>query len=213
MDATIVLCHSDKELATPTWKSTFGVSSRCCVSRTTPAKRCPGCCAKAGAGSNTTTDHITVLDDALTQIPDARVRHPDPDPVRPCRLHYGFLAHVRGLRAHRLNTRSRSGSPSPNRSDRRSWPPNSGLVTGCPPSTPTASPAMVHRSANSPAGSPVTATRPGPGSSCAGNGRTPGCNCRCSTRSRSSPPGHRHRHPTRRPHQRLHPIPRSPSAC
>jgi hypothetical protein len=45
------------------------------------------------AGSNTTADHIIVLDQALAQIPDAH-RHPDPDPVglrrlypRPARTH------------------------------------------------------------------------------------------------------------------------------
>jgi hypothetical protein len=51
------------------------------------------------AGSNTTADHITVLDDALTQIPDA-YRHGVPILIRSdsAGCTYGLLAHIRDLR-------------------------------------------------------------------------------------------------------------------
>jgi hypothetical protein len=52
------------------------------------------------AGSNTTADHITVLDQALTQIPDSR-RHGTPILIRydSAGCTFGLLAHIRGLRA------------------------------------------------------------------------------------------------------------------
>ena len=48
------------------------------------------------AGSNTTADHITVLDQALTQIPDAH-RHGTPILIRSdsAGCTHGFLAHIR----------------------------------------------------------------------------------------------------------------------
>jgi len=49
LDASIVLCHSEKESATPTWKKTFGYNP-CSVFWTTSARRCRGCGGKAGAG-------------------------------------------------------------------------------------------------------------------------------------------------------------------
>jgi Transposase DDE domain group 1 len=72
MDASLVIAHSDKELAAGTYKSTWGhhplmawcdntFESLAFLLRT------------GAAGSNTTTDHIEVLDEAITQIP-ARYR-------------------------------------------------------------------------------------------------------------------------------------------
>jgi hypothetical protein len=51
------------------------------------------------AGSNTTADHITVLDQALTQIPDA-YRHGVDILIRSdsAGATKGFLAHIRSLR-------------------------------------------------------------------------------------------------------------------
>jgi len=70
LDASIVICHSDKQSATPTYKKTFGYHPLFCFldgTREAPS----GLLREARAGSNTTADHITVLDQALAQIPDA----------------------------------------------------------------------------------------------------------------------------------------------
>jgi hypothetical protein len=57
------------------------------------------------AGSNTTADHITVLDQALTQIPDAH-RYGNHILIRSdsAGCTYGFLTHIRSLREHGINT-------------------------------------------------------------------------------------------------------------
>ena len=57
------------------------------------------------AGSNTTADHITVLDTALQQIPDA-YRYGTEVLIRSdsAGCTQGFLAHIRGLREHGINT-------------------------------------------------------------------------------------------------------------
>jgi hypothetical protein len=73
LDASIVICHSEKEAATPTWKKNFGYHPLFCFLDNT-REALSGLLREGRAGSNTTADHITVLDDALTQIPDAH-RH------------------------------------------------------------------------------------------------------------------------------------------
>lgn len=74
VDATIVVCHSEKEMTSPTFKKTFGyhpigvwcdnteefLSSKLRTGR---------------AGSNTAADHIEVLGQAVTQIPAAHRKH------------------------------------------------------------------------------------------------------------------------------------------
>jgi hypothetical protein len=57
------------------------------------------------AGSNTTADHITVLDQALAQIPDAH-RYGTEILIRSdsAGCTYGFLAHIRSLREVGINT-------------------------------------------------------------------------------------------------------------
>jgi hypothetical protein len=57
------------------------------------------------AGSNTTADHITVLDQALAQIPDAH-RYGTPTLVRSdsAGCTQGFLAHIRTLREAGIDT-------------------------------------------------------------------------------------------------------------
>ena len=70
MDASIVICHSEKESATPTWKHTFGYHPLFCFLDNT-REALSGMLREGRAGSNTTADHITVLDQALAQIPDA----------------------------------------------------------------------------------------------------------------------------------------------
>jgi hypothetical protein len=105
VDATIVLCHSDKESATPTWKSTFGYHPLLCFLDNT-REALAGMLREGRAGSNTTADHITVLDDALAQIPDA-YRHGTPILIRSdsAGCTFGLLAHIRGLREHGVDAR------------------------------------------------------------------------------------------------------------
>lgn len=68
VDATIVIAHSEKEQAAATFKKTFGtnpIGVWCDNSQELLAARL-----RAGnAGSNTTTDHITVLKAAIAQVP------------------------------------------------------------------------------------------------------------------------------------------------
>ena len=80
MDATIVICHSEKESATRTWKKTFGYHPLLCFLDNT-GEALSGLLREGRAGSNTTADHITVLDQALAQIPDAH-RHGIPILIR-----------------------------------------------------------------------------------------------------------------------------------
>lgn len=105
LDATIVICHSEKESATPTWKKTFGFHPLLCFldgSR----EALSGMLRPGRAGSNTTVDHITVLDQALQQIPDAH-RYGTQILIRwdSAGCTQGFLAHIRDLREHGINTR------------------------------------------------------------------------------------------------------------
>ncbi|MGH8967434.1 MAG: IS1380 family transposase, partial [Actinomycetes bacterium] len=72
LDATVVLAHSEKEHAAPTWKRTFGFHPM-----TAFIDHGPGGTGEAAAldlrpgnaGSNTTDDHITTARAALRQIP------------------------------------------------------------------------------------------------------------------------------------------------
>lgn len=68
VDATIVIAHSEKENASPTYKRTFGfhpIGVWCDnTSEFLAAKLRPG-----NAGSNTAADHIQVLGEAIAQVP------------------------------------------------------------------------------------------------------------------------------------------------
>ena len=74
IDATIVIAHSDKENATPTWKKTFGFHPMTAFADHGPHGSGeplaliprPG-----NAGSNTAADHITATRLALAQLPKA----------------------------------------------------------------------------------------------------------------------------------------------
>jgi DDE family transposase len=99
LDASIVICHSEKEQAAPTFKRTFGFHPMMAFCDNTgeflgARLRC------GNAGSNTAADHITVLDAALAQIPDQH-RHGTPILIRAdtagCTRE--FLGHLRALRA------------------------------------------------------------------------------------------------------------------
>jgi len=98
VDASIVPCHSDKEAATRTWKKTFGFHPLFCFLDNT-GEALSGLLREGRAGSNTTADHITVLDQALAQIPDA-YRHGTEILLRSdsAGSSHGFLAHIHGLR-------------------------------------------------------------------------------------------------------------------
>ena len=105
LDASIVLCHSDKEQAAATWKHTFGYHPLFCFLDGT-GEALAGLLRAGNAGSNTTADHITVLDQALAQIPDAD-RYGTPILIRSdsAGCTQGLLAHVRGLRAQGVDAR------------------------------------------------------------------------------------------------------------
>ncbi len=95
IDATIVLCRSEKESATRTWKKTFGFHPLLCFLDNT-GEALAGMLRPGRAGSNTTADHITVLDQALAQIPDQH-RYGTPILLRAdsAGSSHGFLAHLR----------------------------------------------------------------------------------------------------------------------
>jgi hypothetical protein len=105
MDASLVICHSDKEGATATWKKTFGLHPLFCFLDAT-GEALAGLLREGRAGSNTTADHITVLDAALAQLPDAH-RYGTKILIRcdSAGASHGFLAHVRSLRTQGVRTR------------------------------------------------------------------------------------------------------------
>jgi len=104
LDASIVVCHSEKESATRTWKKTFGYHPLFCFLDNT-REALSGLLREGRAGSNTTADHITVLDQALAQIP-ASHRYGTPILVRSdsAGCTQGFLAHIRSLRKNGIDT-------------------------------------------------------------------------------------------------------------
>jgi hypothetical protein len=98
LDASIVVCHSEKEHAAPTFKKTFGYHPMLAFCDNT-GEFLAATLRRGNAGSNTAADHITVLDAALAQLPDAH-RHGTALLIRAdtagCTRE--FLAHIRGLR-------------------------------------------------------------------------------------------------------------------
>ncbi|WP_329088536.1 IS1380 family transposase [Streptosporangium sp. NBC_01469] len=77
LDATIVIAHSDKENATPTWKKTFGFHPMTAFADhgTNGTGEPLALILRPGnAGSNTAADHITATVLALAQLPRARRR-------------------------------------------------------------------------------------------------------------------------------------------
>jgi hypothetical protein len=64
LDASVVVCHSEKESATPTWKGSFGYHPLFCFLDNT-REALSGLLREGRAGSNTAADHITVLGHAL----------------------------------------------------------------------------------------------------------------------------------------------------
>jgi hypothetical protein len=70
VDATLVTAHSEKEQASPTFKKTFGFHPLAVWCDNTQ-EMVAGMLRTGKAGSNTAVDHITVLSDAIAQIPAA----------------------------------------------------------------------------------------------------------------------------------------------
>jgi Transposase DDE domain group 1 len=103
LDAHVLVCHSEKDQAAPTFKHTFGYHPLLAFLDNTD-EFLAGLLRPGNAGSNTAADHIAVLDTALTQIPDA-YRHGHPILIRAdgAGCTKAFLAHVRALREQGVN--------------------------------------------------------------------------------------------------------------
>ncbi|MBP2366806.1 IS1380 family transposase [Pseudonocardia parietis] len=103
LDASIVICHSEKEQAAPTFKRTFGYHPLMAFCDNT-SEFLSGVLRRGNAGANTAADHIAVLDQALAQVPDQH-RHGRPILVRAdtAGCTKGFLAHVRDQRDRLVN--------------------------------------------------------------------------------------------------------------
>lgn len=72
LDATLVSAHSEKELAAPTFKRGFGFHPLLAFADHGPdgsGELLAGMLRTGSAGANTAADHITVLDQALAQLP------------------------------------------------------------------------------------------------------------------------------------------------
>lgn len=80
-DATITIAHSEKENAAATWKRTFGFHPLLAFldrPEVAGGEALAGLLRPGNAGSNTAADHITVLDQALSSLPEqARPRPGD----------------------------------------------------------------------------------------------------------------------------------------
>jgi hypothetical protein len=97
VDASIVIAHSEKEQAAPTFKGTFGYHPLMAFCDNT-GEFLAAQLRRGNAGANTAADHIDVLDAALAQVPDAH-RHGSPILVRAdgAGCSKDFLAYLRGL--------------------------------------------------------------------------------------------------------------------
>jgi len=86
IDATILIAHSEKERAAPTWKRTFGFHPLVCFldrPEIASGEALAGIVRAGNAGSNTAADHIEILDLALANLPEAaRPRLGDPTGAR-----------------------------------------------------------------------------------------------------------------------------------
>ena len=82
-DATITVAHSEKENAAATWKRTFGFHPLLAFldrPEVAGGEALAGLLRAGNAGSNTATDHVTVLEMAIAALPEqARPRPGDPD--------------------------------------------------------------------------------------------------------------------------------------
>jgi len=72
VDATLLTAHSEKEGAAGTYKRGFGFHPLLCFEATT-GEAIAGILRPGNAGANTATDHITVLERALAQLPESAI--------------------------------------------------------------------------------------------------------------------------------------------
>jgi hypothetical protein len=77
LDATLLDAHSDKRFATPTYKKGFGFAAFVCTLDAT-GEALAGMLRPGNASPNTASNQITVLDDALAQLP-VTTKAADPD--------------------------------------------------------------------------------------------------------------------------------------
>jgi hypothetical protein len=75
LDAHVVVCHSEKEHAAPTFKRSFGYHPLLAFCDNT-GEFLAAQLRTGNAGSNTAADHITVLDQAVGARKSARVTRP-----------------------------------------------------------------------------------------------------------------------------------------
>ena len=97
LDASLVICHSEKEQAAPTYKGSFGYHPMLAFLDNT-GEFLAAELRRGNAGANTAADHISVLDAALAQIPEPH-RYGTPILVRAdtAGCTKAFLAHLRSL--------------------------------------------------------------------------------------------------------------------
>lgn len=76
LDATLVTCHSEKDQAAPTYKGGFGFLPLLCFLANT-GEALSGRLRPGNASANIAADHVTVLDQAPAQIPDAQLHGTD----------------------------------------------------------------------------------------------------------------------------------------
>jgi Transposase DDE domain group 1 len=103
VDASLVTCHSEKESAAATFKGGFGYHPLLAFLDNT-GEALAGLLRPGNAGSNTAADHITVIDLALAQIPEAD-RYGQPILIRAdgAGATKEWLVYLRGLRAQGLD--------------------------------------------------------------------------------------------------------------
>ena len=86
IDATIVIAHSEKQWAAPTWKKTFGFHPLLCFldrADISWGEALAGRLREGNAGSNTAADHVSVLAMAIANLP-GHARPAEGHPDTPC---------------------------------------------------------------------------------------------------------------------------------
>jgi hypothetical protein len=105
LDATLTIAHSEKENAAKTWKRTFGFHSLLAYldrPDISGGEGLAGILRPGNAGSNTTADHVQILDMALAALPEHVRPRPGEDDSPKLLIRtdsagatYGFAAHCR----------------------------------------------------------------------------------------------------------------------
>ena len=165
LDASLVICHSEKEQAAPTYKGTFGYHPMLAFLDNT-GEFLAAELRRGNAGANTAADHITVLDAALAQMPEPH-RYGTPILVRAdtAGCTKAFLAHIRGLAETGCDLRVLGGVGGGRPASTTPSPPSRPRC-GRTRSTPRADTATAPGWPRSPGCSPPRpwpTTRPGPG--------------------------------------------------